>query len=216
MFKLKCALLVIVLVSILSAPSFAQVKVYDNTANLSSQSYVSTTSICYGEFIHLDSAAPITAIDLGYYCPEGVYGGGMISLEPSLDYNAPLGVMGPIYQFGLTPGTNGIVHFDLGTDPATNPFYNWASQDVFLRVAFSTDSAGILTADSAGIGTTDVTAYQASWGPPAAYSGVTSTATLDGKHLAIALYTTPVPEPGTFAVLGSGLVGLLAFRRRRK
>jgi len=207
----KVFYLVLVLVSILAVPTLAQVKVYDNTLNLSSEAYYSPAGQCYGEFIHLDYVAHITAIEVGYYCPEGMYGGGIISLDTSLNQDTS----SPMYSYNLVPGTNGLVRFDLGTDPTTNPFYNTPTQDLFLRFYFSSPQIGILTADSGGIGSTDATVYQAQWGPPAKFANVTPT-TLDGRHLAIAVYCEPVPEPGTFAVLSSGLVGLLAFRRRRK
>ncbi len=211
MQKLGMYVLVFLLVCV-ALPSFAeQVKIYDNTLNLSSQSYGASGGICYGEFIHLGSATSITAIDLGYYCPEGTYGGGVIDLSTALNQTT----IGQQYSYSLTTGNNGLVHLDLGTDPTTNPFYNNTSQDVFMRFYFSDPSIGILLGDSAGIGSTDATVYQASWGPPTNYAGITPVTLGNGQHLAVALYTTVVPEPGAFAILASGLAGLLAFRKRR-
>lgn len=214
--KFRTVALVTALACMFVAPSFAQqVKTYDNTQSLSTSFFAPPQNgYCYGEVIHLNSAAPITGMDLGYYCPQDVYGGGVICVNTSLtDAN-----MGAMYSFNLIQGNNGLAHFDFGTDPATNPFYNITSQDLFLRFYFSTSDAGILTANSAGIGSSDASVYYAQWGPPPAYCyPATTPVTLDGKHLAVATYTTPeTPEPGAFAVLATGLSGVFAFYRRRR
>lgn len=176
----------------------AQVKTYDNTSNLTG-SWVGGPGNMYVDDINTTSSAQLTGVDVGYYCPEGE-----TTNIVMLFYAGP----GSFCSGGSTienvgAGT-GIIHYDF-TSPITAP-----GQNFWLGVFTTNANAGLLLATNPTIGSSTSQCFIT--GPGAPLYGDPST--LNGS-LAIATYSAPVPEPGTFAALATGLTGLLAFRRKR-
>jgi len=112
------------------------------------------------------------------------------------------------YACSLTPSFDALI--DLTVDGVTSQFdlpYAWYSAGPSDFLTFSTPAPVVFDFGSVGLVTIEVDA------PPM----LSSSGGMVYGNLTASVATTPVPEPGTFALLvsGFGLIGFVARRRRR-
>lgn len=204
MFNLKKAALVAGLAGIIAAPAFAGIqKTYDNTTNLTGT--WANGGCMIADDLHLTANTPLTGIDVGYYCPEGESTGIVMFLYTGLETPS----FASLYLGNVDAGT-GIFHYNFEQPVGLHSYDTLPTTDIWAGILLTNSNAGLLLANDPTVGTSDAKCWIGGPGGPM-YGPTTTVGT---SNFALATYSD-VPEPGALAMLGTGLVGLLGFRRRK-
>ncbi|MDW8290120.1 MAG: PEP-CTERM sorting domain-containing protein [Armatimonadota bacterium] len=149
--------------------------------------------------VHRTTSLPIAQISFAYFAPTAAPNVTMYIYNNVGDFTLPAPLIAS-YNLGTLNGGGVWAYTITLPSPLTAP------QDLWIGFSFSTSDAGLLIYHPPTIGTShDLFTFNNTgpfWfggNPPANFY----------------LETVPVPEPASLLVLGSGVVGLLTWRRRR-
>ena len=192
---LKTKLIVIALIVFAAVPAFAQLN-YDvsiNTASIAGQSGYVYMQFDPGPALGGISPQPATATVQNF----SFVGGGMLGLED------------------FTSIVNGsAVTGDLGTPPGIVTFANTnAVNDYNQAIQFGNGFGFLLTLAGLGVTAPDISTSQFT---VSLFSGVGGTGPLLTNDGTVYQVNTPTPIPAAAWLLGSGLMGLVGFRRKIK
>jgi len=172
---------------------------YSNTTSGTGFFFRGGAGAIVADDVHRTTSLPIRQISFAYYAPSAAPDVSMYIYENIGDFTLPAPLIAS-YNLGTLSGSGAWVYTITLSTPLTAP------ADLWIGFSFSTADAGLLIFDPPTIGTSHDLFTINNAGPY----------WFGGNPVAnFYLETVPVPEPTSLLVLGSGVVGLFALRRRR-
>lgn len=171
---------------------------YSNTTNATGYYYRGGAGAIVADDVHRTTSLPIAQISFAYYAPSTAPDVTLYIYENSGDFALPATLIAS-YSLGTLASGAWAYTISLPT-PLSAP------ADLWIGFSFSASDAGLLIYSPPTVGTSHDLFMKDNNGPY--YFGGSPPANFY-------LETVPVPEPTGLLVLGSGVMGLLAWRRRR-
>lgn len=172
---------------------------YSNTTTFTGYYYAGGAGTIVADDVHRTTSLPITQISFGYYAPTTAPNVTLYIYDNIGDFNLPAPLIAS-YGLGTLNGSGAWIYTISLPTPLTAP------QNLWIGFSFSAADAGLLIFDPPTVGTSHDLFMRDNIG--VYYFGGNPTANFY-------LETVPVPEPASLLVLGSGVMGLFALRRRR-
>lgn len=172
---------------------------YSNTTNSTGYYYLGGAGAIVADDVHRTTSLPIAQISFAYYAPSTAPDVTMYIYNNTGDFNLPASLIAS-YPLGTLNGSGAWIYTITLPAPLTAP------ADLWIGFSFSAADAGLLIFDPPTVGTSH-DLFTLNNGGPYWFGG--------NPVANFYLETVPVPEPASLLVLGSGVMGLLALRRRR-
>ncbi|GIV21394.1 MAG: hypothetical protein KatS3mg023_3145 [Armatimonadota bacterium] len=172
---------------------------YSNTTNSTGFYYPGGAGAIVADDVHRTTSLPIGQVSFAYYAPTSAPDVTLYIYQNNGDFNLPASLIAS-YPLGTLNGSGGWIYTITLPAPLTAP------ADLWIGFSFSAADAGLLIYNPPTVGTSH-DLFTINNGGPYWFGG--------NPVANFYLETVPVPEPASLLVLGSGVVGLLALRRRR-
>ncbi|MGC8783834.1 MAG: PEP-CTERM sorting domain-containing protein [Armatimonadota bacterium] len=172
---------------------------YSNTTTFTGYYFAGGVGAIVADDVHRITSLPIAQISFGYYAPTLAPDVTMYVYNNVGDFNLPAPLIAS-YSLGTLNGSGAWIYTISLPTPLSAP------ADLWIGFSFSVADAGLLIYNPPTVGTSH-DLFTINNGGPYWFGG--------NPVANFYLETVPVPEPASLLVLGSGVMGLFALRRRR-
>lgn len=172
---------------------------YSNTTTATGYYFAGGAGAIVADDVHRTTSLPISQISFAYYAPTTAPDVTLYIYGNTGDFALPATLIAS-YGLGTLNGAGAWAYTISLPSPLAAP------QNLWIGFSFSAADAGLLVFNPPTVGTSH-DLFMIDNGGPYWFGG--------NPVANFYLETVPVPEPASLLVLGSGVMGLLALRRRR-